>query len=131
MWKLKGTNNVEEFYDIRMKVGNKIIRSYLLDKSFKENRVDKTKLSLRGPKNDFFDAAKFLVVRIHKDDESYAFLIQAGVYSNLRIVGSNSEKITRLKSDEIVDLVTEPLENPSKYDCRITLSDDTKVTAST
>ncbi|MGV9168756.1 MAG: hypothetical protein ACOC38_02320, partial [Promethearchaeia archaeon] len=90
MWKLKGTNNVEEFYDIRMKVGNKIIRSYLLDKSFKENRVDKTKLSLRGSENDFFDAAKFLVVRIHKDDESYAFLIQAGVYSNLRIVGSNS-----------------------------------------
>ncbi|MBS3794668.1 MAG: hypothetical protein KGY80_07215 [Candidatus Thorarchaeota archaeon] len=130
LWKLKSANNVKSFHDIRMKVGNKVIRAYLLDRSFEENRIEKEKLSLRGPKDEFFDAAKFLVLKTGTNEEEYAFLIQAGVYSNLRIVGVDNDNIIDLEPDEIVDMVTEPLENPSEYDSRIVLSRDTKITGS-
>jgi hypothetical protein len=116
----------ETFIDIRRKVGNQIIRIYLLDGVLTKERIEKISASLRGPKNEFKDFAKFFILRIQDDDE-IRFLTETGIYENMRIVGTNSEKIIQLDTDDIVKKYTNALSNPEKYETTFLISDDSKI----
>ncbi|MFW9792941.1 MAG: hypothetical protein ACFFEE_01460 [Candidatus Thorarchaeota archaeon] len=127
-WKLqKEDSTVDEFTDIRRKVGNQVIREYLLDAVVQSNRVERIPGRLRGPKNEFKDFAKFLILKLSIDGESTRFLAESGVYENLRIVGVDSSSIAECDSDELIKIFTNALENPESYNTTLILSDDSKV----
>lgn len=128
MWKLKlEDGTVEQFIDIRRKVGNRILRAYLLDNVSHTNRVTNQNGSLRGPKDEFQDFAKFMILRTSQDGEQFRFLVEAGVYENLRIVGTDNNDLANKEPDIIEKVFTEALQYPEKCDTIITLSSDTKV----
>ena len=127
-WKLiKDDSSVNEFIDIRRIVGNQVIRAYLLDNIVETHRVEKIPGKLRGPKNEFKDFAKFLIVIVKNGDSEYKILAEAGVYENLRIVGTDSEELTKKSRDEIIKIFTDALENPEQSDTKIILSNDSEV----
>ena len=117
----------ETFTDIRRKVGNQIIRIYLLDGVLIEERIERISASLRGPKNEFKDFAKFFILRIQDESDEIRFLTETGIYENMRIVGTNSEKITHLDTEEIVEKYTEALNNPEKYNTTFIVNDDSEI----
>jgi hypothetical protein len=128
MWKLqKDDSTIEEFIDIRRKVGNQIIREYLLDTIVKNNKIIRVPGKLRGPKNEFKDFANFLILQISIDGSSARFLAEAGVYENLRIVAVDSSNLAERDSKDLIEIFTEALENPDIYNTTLVLSDDSTV----
>jgi hypothetical protein len=106
-WTLqKNDSTIDEFIDVRRKVGNQIIREYLLD------NVVKT---------------KFLILQISLDGASARFLAEAGVYENLRIVAIDSNNLAERNSEDLIGIFTEALENPEQYNTTLILSDDSTV----
>ncbi|MGY5878832.1 MAG: hypothetical protein RTV31_01220 [Candidatus Thorarchaeota archaeon] len=127
-WKLvKDDSSIDEFIDIRRIVGNQVIRAYLLDDIIGSRRVEKVPGKLRGPKNEFKDFAKFLIVKVKNGDSEYKILAEAGVYENLRIVGTDSEELTKKTSDEVIKIFTDALQDPELNDTKLILSNDSEV----
>jgi len=127
-WKLvNDDSSIDEFIDIRRIVGNQVIRAYLLDEIMDTHRVEKIPGKLRGPKNEFKDFAKFLIVKMKNGDSEIKILVEAGVYENLRIVGTNSEHLTKKTRDEVIEIFTNALENPDLNDTKLILSNDSEV----
>ena len=127
-WKLiKDDSSIEEFQDIRRIVGNQVIRAYLLDEIIGSRRVEKIPGKLRGPKNEFKDFAKFLIIEIKDGDSEYRILVEAGVYENLRIVGTDSEELAKKTQEEVIKIFTDALEEPEQKDTKLILSDDSQV----
>ena len=128
-WKLvNDDSSIDEFIDIRRIVGNQVIRVYLLDDIKKTDRVEKIPGKLRGPKNEFKDFAKFLIVRMKNGDSEFKILAEAGVYENLRIVGTDSEELAEMPRDDVIKIFIDALEYPEKNDTKLILSDDSEVT---
>lgn len=124
-WKLqKDDSTVDEFIDIRRKVGNQVIREYLLDNVVKNTEIIRIPGKLRGPRNEFKDFAKFMILKISLDGVSASFLAETGVYENLRIVAVDSTNLADRISEDLISLFTEALENPDIYDSTLILSDD-------
>ena len=127
-WKLvNDDSSIDEFIDIRRIVGNQVIRAYLLDEIMETRRVEKIPGKLRGPKNEFKDFAKFLIVKMKNGDSEVKILVEAGVYENLRIVGTDSEQLTKKTRDEVIKIFTDALENPDRNDTKLILSNDSEV----
>ncbi len=128
-WKLVNEDSsIDEFIDIRRIVGNQVIRAYLLDEIMETRRVEKIPGKLRGPKNEFKDFAKFLIVKMKNgDDSEMKILVEAGVYENLRIVGTDSEQLTKKTRDEVIKIFTDALENPDLNDTKLIISNDSEV----
>lgn len=130
IWTIKHSDGTTfDFMDIRRKVGNRVIRAYLLKEILENGRVERIRVSLRGPKNEFKDFAKFLILTISLDGETIQILAEAGVYENLRIVGTDDERIASMTPEEIIKTFTEGLKDPEKYTASLTLSDDSVVKA--
>ncbi len=128
MWKLKFQDGtVQEFIDIRRKVGNQIVRAYLLKPVLESQSITRAEISLRGPKNEWKDFAKFLVLRVTKGENEFGILAETGVYENLRIVGTDSEEIAQKSPSEITQAFTEALKDPQGCSAVIILSTDSKV----
>jgi len=127
-WTLqKDDSSVDEFTDIRRKVGNQVIRAYLLDPVLGSNKVERTNGRLRGPKNEFKDFAKFLILRVSIDGSPTKFLAEAGVYENLRIVGVDSSSLAERDSEYLIKLFTDALEDLDSFETTLFLSDDSMV----
>ncbi len=127
-WKLvNDDSSIDEFIDIRRIVGNQVIRAYLLDEIMETRRVEKIPGKLRGPKNEFKDFAKFLIIKMKNGDSELKILVEAGVYENLRIVGTDSEQLTKKTRDEVIRIFTDALENPDLNDTKLILSNDSEV----
>jgi len=127
-WKLiKDDSSIDEFIDIRRIVGNQVIRAYLLDDIIGSHRVEKIPGKLRGPKNEFKDFAKFLILRVKNGESEYKILAEAGVYENLRIVGTDSEELTKKTRDEVIKIFTDALQEPDQNDAKLILSNDSEV----
>ncbi|MBY8996165.1 MAG: hypothetical protein KGD60_00440 [Candidatus Thorarchaeota archaeon] len=127
-WKLqKDDSTVDEFIDIRRKVGNQVIREYLLDAVVKNTEIIRIPGKLRGPKNEFKDFAKFLILQISIDGAPARFLAESGVYENIRIVAVGSNNLAERNSEDLINIFTEALENPEQYNTTLVLSDDSTV----
>ena len=114
-WKLiKGDSSIDEFIDIRRIVGNQVIRAYLLDEIANSHRIERIPGKLRGPKNEFKDFAKYLILKIKNEKSEYKILAEAGVYENLRIVGTDSEELTKKSREEVIQIFTDALQEPEK-----------------
>ena len=127
-WKLQGSDSeVEEFIDIRRKVGNQIIRKYLLNTIVESNKITRIPGKLRGPKNEFKDFAKFLILELSIDGLQEKFLAEAGVYENLRIVAVSSNTLAEKDSESLIRIFTEALESPALHNASVVLSNDSSV----
>ena len=127
-WKLiNDDSSIDEFIDIRRIVGNQVIRAYLLNNIIESRRVEKIPGKLRGPKNEFKDFAKFLILKVKNGDSEYKILAEAGVYENLRIVGTDSEELTKKARDEVIQIFTDALEEPDQNDTKLIISIDSEV----
>ena len=60
-------------------------------------------------------------------DSEFKILVEAGVYENLRIVGTNSEELAKMPRDEVIMIFTDALEYPEKNDTKLILSNDSEV----
>ena len=128
LWKLKlEDGSIEEFIDVRRKVGNRVLRAYLLNAIVASNRIETIKASLRGPKDEFQDFTKFLVLKATENGQEFRFLVEAGVYENLRIVATDSDIIAEINPDEMEKKFTDTLQDPDQWNSSITLSIDSKV----
>ncbi len=118
--------DAEEFLDIRRTVGNQIIRAYLLD-HINNNRIIRISGKLRGPKNEFKDLANFLIVEAKNEAGQFRILVEAGVYENLRIVGTDSIEISQKPRDDLIKLFTDILEHPELNNTKLIISIDSKI----
>ena len=124
-WTLqKDDSSLEEFIDIRRKVGNQVIREYLVDKVVNSSTIIRIPGKLRGPKNEFKDFAKFLILKISMDGVAASFLAETGVYENLRIVAVDSNRLADRNAEDLISIFTEALENPDIFNTALVLSDD-------
>jgi hypothetical protein len=127
-WTLhRNDSSVDEFTDIRRKVGNQVIRAYLLNPVIESNKIERMNGKLRGPKNEFKDFAKFLILRVSVDGTPARFLAEAGVYENLRIVGIDSISLAEREPDVLIKLFTDALEDLDSFDTTLVLSEDSLV----
>ena len=127
-WKLVNEDStIDEFIDIRRIVGNQVIRAYLLNNIIDTHRVENISGKLRGPKNEFKDFAKFLIVKMKNGESEYRILAEAGVYENLRIVGTDSEELTKKSRDEVIKIFTDALQEPEVNNTKLILSNDSEV----
>jgi hypothetical protein len=127
-WKLqKDDSSIDEFTDIRRKVGNQVIRAYLLNPLIASNKIERMNCRLRGPKNEFKDFAKFLILRVSVEGSPANFLAEAGVFENLRIVAVDSSNLANRESEDLIKIFTDALEDLETYDTTLVLSDDSKV----
>ena len=127
-WTLKfDDGNTEGFQDLRRKVGNRVLRAYLLETIVSSERISCQKISIRGPKNEFKDFAKFLIVKMKNGESEYRILAEAGVYENLRIVGTDSEELTKKSRDEVIKIFTDALQEPEVNNTKLILSNDSEV----
>lgn len=128
IWKLvKEDSSVEEFIDIRRKVGNQVIRAYLLKGVVESGRVERVLGRLRGPKDEFKDFADFLILHVRNSDSEFRVLAETGVYENLRIVATDSEELAQQSSDEVIRVFTDALEEPETNNTMLILSKDSKI----
>jgi hypothetical protein len=109
-------------------VGNQIIRAYLLENAMSANCLEHVKATLRGPKNEFKDFDDFFVLSASIDG-NLKILVEANVYQNLRIVGTDSEKITNMDAKQIISLFTKILDDPESHATKLILSEKSKVSA--
>ncbi|MDH4212841.1 MAG: hypothetical protein OEV85_02870 [Candidatus Thorarchaeota archaeon] len=127
-WKLvKEDSTVDEFIDIRRKVGNQVIRAYLLKSVIESNRVEKISGKLRGPKGEFKDFSNFLILNVKNGKSEFRVLAESGVYENLRIVATDSRELAQRTSDEIIKAFTNALEEPEPNNTILILSKDSKI----
>lgn len=127
-WKLKAVDgSTSEFHDLRRKVGNQIHRSYLLKSVFDQNKIDKMKASLRGPKDEFKDFDDFVVISAKQSEQDVRILVEANVYENLRIVGTDSMQFAENNPETIVDVFTSILTDIENHNTRLLLSESTRV----
>ncbi|TFG32044.1 hypothetical protein EU527_10975 [Candidatus Thorarchaeota archaeon] len=127
-WKLVNEDStIDEFIDIRRIVGNQVIRAYLLDEIIKSDRLTRIAGKLRGPKNEFKDFANFLIVKFNSEESEIRVLVEAGVYENLRIVGTDSEELTQKPRDDLIKLFTNALEQPEPSNTTLIISNDSKL----
>ena len=119
-------SSIDQFFDIRRVVGNQIIRAYLLD-HIKNDRVVRILGKLRGPKNEFKDLANFLIVKAKDDEKEFRILVEAGVFENLRIVGTDSLELSQKSREELISLFTNALEHPESYNTKLIISNDSKI----
>ena len=87
------------------------------------------KAVLRGPKDEFKDFASFLVVKTSSRKNKFEILAETGIYENLRIVGTDSEKIANLPPEAIVKSFTDALQEPKSHKTSLILSYDSKIRA--
>jgi hypothetical protein len=128
-WKLKTADGtLTEFKDIRRKVGSQIIRAYLLENALSANRLERIKATLRGPKNEFKDFDDFFVLSASVDG-NHRILVEANVYDNLRIVGTDSEKVASMNPKQIISLFTKVLDDLENHATTLILSENSKVSA--
>ena len=128
VWKLKSSDGkVKTFFDIRRKVGNMVVRAYLLKPLVEGGRFRQIQASLKGPRDEFKDFADFLVLRAHDEHGDFEMLVEAGVYENLRIVGADREEMNQRRPDDLLRMFTDALEDPIKYGSILLLSTDSKV----
>jgi hypothetical protein len=128
LWKLKWEDGkVESFIDIRRKVGNRVLRAYLLDPIFLEDRIETMSASLRGPKDEFKDFANFLILRATKNGVEFRVLAEAGIYENMRMVATDSEHFASQEADVLEREFTDALQSPNDWKTKIILSPDSKV----
>jgi hypothetical protein len=128
IWKLvMEDSTIERFIDIRRKVGNQVIRAYLLNDVIESNRVKRISGKLRGPKEEFKDFANFLILHVKNSEQDFKVLAEAGVYENLRIVATDSEKFTQLAPDKMISAFTNALEDPESNNTILILSQDSKI----
>jgi len=92
------------------------------------NRLECIKATLRGPRNEFKDFDDFFVLRASIDGD-LKILVEANVYENLRIVGTDSEKIRSMNAKQIIDIFTEMLDDPEGHATTLILSENSKVSA--
>lgn len=129
-WKLKASDGAMiEFQDIRRLVGNQIIRSYLLEGLLSGDRIVREKAILRGPRDEFKDFDDFFVMYMTSENVAFRVLVEANVYQNLRIVGTDNESLAQKDPDYIVALVTDALAQPDRYQTTLLLSDSSRVRA--
>ena len=127
-WKLQNDDStMDEFIDIRRKVGNQVIREYLLDVVLKNSSIVRVTGKLRGPKNEFKDFAKFLILEVVVEGVSARFLAESGVYENLRIVAVDSNNLAQQSPEDLIRIFTKALENPEQYNTKLILSEDSTV----
>jgi len=127
-WKLKlEDGTIEEFIDIRRKIGNRIIRAYLLDSIIEAKKVDTLKASLRGPKDEFKDFDKFLILKASHEGKQFRILAETGVYENLRVVATDSDFIADNTPDDLEKQFTEALQNHTAWKARVIVSVDSKI----
>lgn len=127
-WKLKHEDgSLDEFIDLRRKVGNRVLRAYLLDSITDDERVEKLKVSLRGPKDEFKDSSKFLIIKAFENEIEFRILAEAGVYENLRIVGTDSQTLAEMEPDGIIGTFTNALQNLEEWKTSIIVSTDSRV----
>ncbi|MHA1950817.1 MAG: hypothetical protein ACW99G_11165 [Candidatus Thorarchaeota archaeon] len=128
IWKLqKNDSSTDEFTDIRRKVGNQVIRAYLLDTVLDSNNIERMNGKLRGPKDEFKDFAKFLILKVSIDNSSVRFLAESGVYENLRIVAVDSNDFAEKESEDLINIFTDALADLEAYETTLILSDDSNV----
>jgi hypothetical protein len=128
LWKLKlEDGTIEQFIDVRRKVGNRVLRAYLLNAIVASDKIERIKASLRGPKDEFQDFAKYLVLKASENGEDFQFLVEAGVYENLRIVATDSDKISEIQPDEMEKKFTNIMQDPDQWNSSIVVSVDSKV----
>ncbi len=126
-WKLiNDDSSVEEYFDIRRTVGNQIIRAYLLDQ-INNDKIIRISGKLRGPKNEFKDFANFLIINTENDNKEFRILVEAGVYENLRIVGTDSLEISQKPREELIKIFTDSLEHPDLNNTKLIISNDSKI----
>ncbi|TFF92298.1 hypothetical protein EU545_01390 [Candidatus Thorarchaeota archaeon] len=124
-WTLRLANGHEDhFIDIRRKVGNRIVRAYLLDEMTARNAITRIKATLRGPKKEFKDFDKFLILSAQNSGKQYRILAEAKVYDNLRIVATDSETISESDPQEIISIFTGALQDPSGHNAMLIVSED-------
>ena len=127
-WKLVNEDSsIVEFIDIRRIVGNQVIRAYLLDEIIKSNRIIRIRGKLRGPKDEFKDFANFLIVKFAVMNSECRVLVEAGVYDNLRMVGTDSLELSQKSRDDLIKLFTDALEQPEPNSTILIISNDSKV----
>lgn len=127
-WTLTRADGQEEtFIDIRKKVGNQIVRAYLLERITASGAIDRMKATLKGPKSEFKDFDRYLILSVQNGLDSYRILAQAKVYENLRIVATDNEAVSEGNPEDIIKLFTEPLEDPASYDARLVISETSVV----
>ncbi len=127
-WTLRYEDGTEEkFIDIRRKIGNRIIRAYLLDAILNSEKVDTMKASLRGPKGEFKDFAKFLILNASQDGLQFRILAETGVYENLRVVGTDSEEIANQDPDALEKQFCDALQNHVEWNASLTISVDSRI----
>jgi hypothetical protein len=128
VWKLRlPDGGVEAFIDIRRKVGNRILRAYLLEQTKEKGRVTILDGSLRGPKDEFKDFSKFLILEAESDSEIFRFLVEAAVYENIRIVGTDRDFIAAKSSEELIQIFTDAMQNPDTWNSQLIVSPDSKI----
>ncbi|MHA1902572.1 MAG: hypothetical protein ACXADL_04955 [Candidatus Thorarchaeota archaeon] len=129
-WKLKiADDTMMHFIDIRRKVGNRVLRAYLLKDILEADRIEKVKATLRGPKSEFKDFAKFMVLRITEAKKVFHLLAESGVYENLRVVGVDDIDIAGRNPEDLLKVFTSSLQNPATNNASLILSIDTNVRA--
>jgi len=99
----------------------------LLDTINDNERVERIKVSLRGPKDEFKDSSKFLIVKAFENEIEFRILAEAGVYENLRIVGTNSQTLAEKEPDDIIGIFTSTLKNLEEWKTSIIVSTDSRV----
>ena len=125
-WTIKyGDGSVENFLDIRRKVGNRVLRAYLLEPLTEHSTITKRNITLRGPKDEFKDSSIFLIVKVCENDLEFRILAEAGVYENMRIVATDKQAIADKEPDEIIQLFTDALKNPEE--CEVVVTPDSRV----
>ncbi len=108
-------------------MGNQIVRAYLLERITASGAIDRMKATLKGPKSEFKDFDRYLILSIQNGLDSYRILAQAKVYENLRIVATDNEAVSEGNPEDIIKLFTEPLEDPASYDARLVISETSVV----
>ena len=68
-----------------------------------------------------------MILKIKNGKAEYRILAEAGVYENLRIVGTDSEELTKKSREDLIEIFTDALQEPDKNDTRLILSTDTEV----
>lgn len=108
-------------------MGNQIVRAYLLDEMKNGDTIDRISATLRGPKDEFKDFARFLILSAQNGGTTYRILAEAKVYDNLRIVATDSEIIGDSEPQDIITFFTRALQDPITNCARLIVSKDTVV----
>ncbi len=129
-WKLKYEDgHVDEFTDVRRKVGNIVIRAFLLKGLLESQNVERVTAQLRGPKDEFKDFDRFAVLAGVSGGVPFKILVESGVYENLRIVAADGGHVLTMGPREMVEVFTRVLMHPADYSAGLVVSVSSRVRA--